>query len=206
MMRDCRPSSAACACSPDVQPGEGITAVVLFADVFLILCAYYLVKPLRDGWIAVSEVGGLSQMELKAYASFGQSLLLAPVVAIYARLSARWPRRTLITRVTVACIGTLVVFWLLQPAVAGNVPGAGIAFYLWVGMFGVFVVAQFWAFAADLYDGDRGDRLLPLIAIGATAGAAFGLAVDGKARARDLARQRRAAAGRDRSPCSRRSC
>ena len=158
----------------DVRAGEGLTAVVLFADVFLILCAYYLVKPLRDGWIAVSEVGGLSQMELKAYASFGQSLLLAPVVAIYARLSARWPRRTLITRVTVVCICTLVVFWLLQPGVAGNVPGAGIAFYLWVGMFGVFVVAQFWAFAADLYDGNRGDRLLPLIAIGATAGAAFG--------------------------------
>jgi len=158
----------------DVRAGEGLTAVVLFADVFLILCAYYLVKPLRDGWIAVSEVGGLSQMELKAYASFGQSLLLAPVVAVYARFSARWPRRTLITRVTVACIVTLVVFWLLQPGMVGNVPGAGIAFYLWVGMFGVFVVAQFWAFAADLYDGDRGDRLLPLIAIGATAGAAFG--------------------------------
>lgn len=159
----------------DVRPGEGTTAVILFVDVFLILCAYYLVKPLRDGWIAVSEVRGLSQMELKAYASFGQSLLLAVVVAGYARLSARWPRRTLITRVTLVCIATLVVFWLLQPGLTGaNVPGAGIAFYLWVGMFGVFVVAQFWAFAADLYDGERGDRLLPLIAVGATGGAAFG--------------------------------
>jgi AAA family ATP:ADP antiporter len=159
----------------DVHPGEGVTAVVLFADVFLILCAYYLVKPLRDGWIAVSEVGGLSQMELKAYASFGQSLVLAWVVAMYARLSARWPRRTLITRVTLVCIANLIMFWCLQPGLAGaNVPGAGVAFYLWVGMFGVFVVAQFWAFAADLYDGDRGERLLPLIAIGATGGAAFG--------------------------------
>lgn len=159
----------------DVRPGEGGTAVILFANVFLILCAYYLVKPLRDGWIAVSEVRGLSQMELKAYASFGQTLLLAAVVSGYARLSARWPRRTLITRVTLVCIANLAMFWLLQPGLAGrSVPGAGIAFYLWVGMFGVFVVAQFWAFAADLYDGERGERLLPLIAVGATAGAAFG--------------------------------
>jgi AAA family ATP:ADP antiporter len=159
----------------DVRPGEGGTAVVLFVNVFLILCAYYLVKPLRDGWIAVSELGSLSQMELKAYASFGQSVLLAAVVSGYARLTARWPRRTLITRVTLVCIATLVMFWLLQPGLAGtNVPGAGIAFYLWVGMFGVFVVAQFWAFAADLYDGERGERLLPLIAIGATGGAVFG--------------------------------
>jgi AAA family ATP:ADP antiporter len=159
----------------EVRPGEGGTAVILFVNVFVILCAYYFVKPLRDGWIAESEVSGLSQMELKAYTSFGQSLLLAWVVSAYARFSTRWPRRTLITRVTLVCIATLLLFWLVRPGVVGTrVPGAGIAFYLWVGMFGVFVVAQFWAFAADLYDGERGDRLLPLVAIGATAGAACG--------------------------------
>ena len=32
----------------DVRPGEGPTALVLFANVFLILCAYYLIKPLRE--------------------------------------------------------------------------------------------------------------------------------------------------------------
>jgi ATP:ADP antiporter, AAA family len=159
----------------DIRPGEGGTAIILFVNVFLILCAYYLVKPLRDGWIATSEVSGLSQMELKAYASFGQTVLLAAIVSGYARLSARWPRRTLITRVTLVCIANLAMFWCLQPGLAGtNVRGAGIAFYLWVGMFGVFVVAQFWAFAADLYAGERGERLLPLIAVGATGGAAFG--------------------------------
>ena len=159
----------------DVRPGEGLTGVVLFADVFLILCAYYFVKALRDGWIAVSEVGGFSQVELKAYTSFAQSLLLWGVVSIYGRLSARWSRRTLTSRVTLVCMATLVVFWLLQPGlVFTNLPGAGVVFYLWVGMFGLFVVAQFWTFAADLYTGDRGARLLPFIAVGATGGAAFG--------------------------------
>ena len=28
----------------DVRPGEGVTGVVMFADVFLVLCAYYCVK------------------------------------------------------------------------------------------------------------------------------------------------------------------
>ncbi|HSV06197.1 MAG TPA: hypothetical protein VLI07_06775 [Candidatus Binatus sp.] len=159
----------------DVRSGEGLTGIVMFANVFLILCAYYFVKALRDGWIAVSEVAGLSQVELKAYTSFAQSLLLCGVVAIYARLSARWPRRTLITRVTLVCIANLVLFWLLEPGfLFTNLPGAGVVFYLWVGMFGVFVVAQFWTFAADLYAGERGKRLLPLIAVGATAGATFG--------------------------------
>ena len=159
----------------DVRAGEGLTGVVMFADVFLILCAYYFVKALRDGWIAISEVAGLPSFQLKAYTSFAQSLVLWAVVSVYGRLAARWPRRTLITRVTLVCMAILVLFWLLQPGLLfGPLPAAGVVFYLWVGMFGLFVVAQFWTFAADLYAGERGKRLLPLIAIGATGGAAFG--------------------------------
>jgi AAA family ATP:ADP antiporter len=41
-------------------------------------------------------------------------------------------------------------------------------------MFGVFIVAQFWTFCADIYAEERGKRLLPMIAIGATSGAAAG--------------------------------
>src|ERR1700675_2021365 len=80
----------------EVQPGEGFTAIVMFANVFLILCAYYFVKPLRDGWIAVSDVRGFSSMEVKAYSSFAQSLVLIGAVALYGHLVTRWPRRELI--------------------------------------------------------------------------------------------------------------
>jgi AAA family ATP:ADP antiporter len=155
----------------EVRPGEGVTALVMFANVFLILCAYYFVKPLRDGWIAVSAIAGLSSMEVKAYTSFAQSLTLIGAVALYARLVTRWPRRELITRTTLFCISNLLGFWLLRSA---HVAGAGVVFYIWVGMFGLFVVAQFWAFAADLYTEERGHRLMPMIAIGATAGAVAG--------------------------------
>lgn len=160
----------------DVRPGEGRTALVMFANVFLILCAYYFVKPLREGWLAASgEVAGLSKIEVRAYTSFGQSLLLVPVVAAYGRLVGRWPRAVLIQRATLFCMATMLAFWLLQPKLFFDaVPGIGIAFYLWVGMFAVFVVAQFWAFAADVYTQERGNRLLPMIAIGATAGGAAG--------------------------------
>src|SRR5262247_1055110 len=159
----------------DVRPGEGSTAVLMFANVFLILCAYYFVKPLREGWIAISEISGLSKMEVKAYSSFGQSLLLVPIVGWYARLARRLPRATLIGRASLFCISNMVVFWALQPGVFfEHLPISGIVFYLWVGMFGVFVVAQFWAFAADIYEDGPGRRILPVIAIGATAGAAGG--------------------------------
>jgi len=147
----------------------------MFANVFLILCAYYFIKPIREGWISVSDVRGLTKMEVKAYSSFGQSLLFIPVVWFYSRLADRWRRSALITRSTIFCITNLAVFWAIQPGFfIENLPYSGIVFYLWVGMFGVFMVAQFWAFAADLYTKEQGHRLFPLIAIGATAGAACG--------------------------------
>jgi AAA family ATP:ADP antiporter len=165
----------------EVLPGEGRTALLMFANVFLILCAYYLLKPLREGWLAISDVGGLSKLELKAYTSFGQTLLLAAVATGYGRLVERWPRGLLITRVTLFCMANVVIFWLVQPDfLIDHVPGLGFVYYVWVGMFGAFVVAQFWAFAADLYSEERGRRLLPMIAIGATSGAMVGSWLEGR--------------------------
>jgi len=159
----------------EVHPGEGKTAVLMFANVFLILCAYYFIKPIREGWIAISDIQGLSKIEVKAYSSFAQAVVLLFIVGWYGHLSSRWDRATLITRSTLFCIANMVIFWLIQPGLfVKGLPVSGIIFYLWVGMFGVFIVAQFWTFCADIYNDEKGRRLLPMIAIGATAGAAFG--------------------------------
>ena len=98
----------------DVQPGEGRTALLMFANLFLILCAYYLIKPLREGWIAVSGIESLSKMEVKAYSSFGQSLLLVFAMGAYARLADRFSRSDLIVRSTLFCMSNLVIFWFLH--------------------------------------------------------------------------------------------
>lgn len=159
----------------DIRAGEGVTALMMVANVFLILCAYYFIKPLREGWIAVSDISGLTRMEVKAYSSFAQSILLLFIVGWYGRLARRWNRAVLITRATFFCISNMLVFWVLQPDYFfENLPFTGIIFYLWVGMFGVFVVAQFWTYCADIYSDADGRRLLPLIAVGATSGAAAG--------------------------------
>ena len=159
----------------EVKAGEGSTAILMFANVFLILCAYYFIKPLREGWIAVSDIEGFTKMEIKAYSSLLQAILLLFIIGWYGKLSEKWTRSTLVTRSTLFCISNMVIFWFLQPGLFfEGLPVSGIIFYLWVGMFGVFVVAQFWTFCADIYNDEIGKRLLPLIAIGATSGAAFG--------------------------------
>lgn len=165
----------------DVRAGEGATALLLFANVFLVLCAYYFIKPLREGWLSVSALGGLADREMKAYTAFAQSLLLIPIVSGYGRLATGVARLRLITGATVLCMVVQVAFYFWNPNGAlSAIPGSGIAFYLWVSIFGVFVVAQFWTFAADVYNDERGRRLMPMIAIGATGGAAFGASIVAK--------------------------
>jgi AAA family ATP:ADP antiporter len=56
----------------------------------------------------------------------------------------------------------------------------GVPFYLWVGVFSLMVIAQFWSFANDLYSRPDGERLFPLIGIGATAGSPLGSKIAGE--------------------------
>lgn len=159
----------------DVHPREGATSLILVANIFLILVAFYLVKPVREGWLAVTEIGDLSKLEVKAYSAFAQSLLLLGILPVYARLAARWSRHDLILRVGILFGALLVAFWLSQPhMLLGGVPILGIFFYLFVGIFSVTLVAQFWAFSSDIYGPERGARLFPLIAVGAALGATAG--------------------------------
>ena len=50
----------------------------------------------------------------------------------------------------------------------------GVPFFLWVGIFNLMIVAQFWSFANDLYTKDQGERLFPIVAFGASLGAVVG--------------------------------
>lgn len=159
----------------DVRRGEGLTGVIMLASVFLILTAYYLFKPAREGLLATSGVQAISKIELKAYTSFGQGLLFLGVIPAYSSLVSGLNRRRLITTVMLFFAANAALFWLLQPGlVVSRVPYLGIAFYLWVGIFNVLVIAQFWSFAADIYSEERGKRIFPMIAIGASAGAVTG--------------------------------
>jgi AAA family ATP:ADP antiporter len=149
----------------DIQPGEGTTALLLTLDVFLLLTSYYLLKVAREPLILTG--GGA---EIKSYASLGQSILLIPAVATYDWLAGKVGRMALSFWVTSFFIGCLILFFILSQA---GLP-LGIPFFLWVGIFNVSAVAQFWSFAADIYSEQEGKRIFPVIGIGSSIGAVAG--------------------------------
>jgi AAA family ATP:ADP antiporter len=50
----------------------------------------------------------------------------------------------------------------------------GLWFFIWIGVVSVFLIAQFWSYANDLYSEEQGKRLFGLIAIGGSLGAVVG--------------------------------
>jgi AAA family ATP:ADP antiporter len=145
-------------------------AVLMLVCVFLILTAYYLMKTAREGLILAGGTFGLGGDELKIYASGAMALLLVGIVPAYSALANRVKRIRLINVSYVIVVGSLVAFAVLGRA---GVP-IGLAFFIWLGLVNVFLVAQFWSYANDIYSEEQGKRLFAIIAIGGSLGAIAG--------------------------------
>src|SRR5689334_9170248 len=124
-----RPSLLDSALRPfgDVRPGEGGRVLLMMANVFLLLVAYYVLKTTREPLILLS--GGA---ELKSYASAAQAAALIAYVPAYGALAHRLPRQQFLVAVVVFFVACIELFCL---AARAHVPYVGFAFFVWVGIF-----------------------------------------------------------------------
>jgi ATP:ADP antiporter, AAA family len=155
-----------------IEAGEAGTALLLMLNLFLLLTSYYILKTVREPLILMG--GGAA---LKSYTAAGQAILLLGVIPLYSALVNRIPRLKLINRVILFFISNLILFYVLARA---GVPYLGVAFYLWVGIFSLMIIAQAWSFANDIYTREQGKRLFPLIAFGSSLGAIAGSVIAGR--------------------------
>ena len=150
----------------DVREGEGPVVLALLVNLFLILVAYYVIKTVREPLILAS--GGA---ELKSYAAAGQAAVLIGAVPLYSWFASRVDRMRLIWGMSLFFVACIEGFYV---AAKLGIPHLGIFFYIWVGIFSLAIIAQFWSFANDLYTQEKGKRLFPVVAIGATCGGMVG--------------------------------
>jgi AAA family ATP:ADP antiporter len=153
-----------------VQRDEAPVVALLIACVFLILTSYYLMKTAREGMILTGSVFGIHGEELKSYAGGAMAVLLLGILPIYDLLANRTRRIRVITvsyAVVIACLAAF--FALAELGVT-----IGLAFFVWIGIVNMFLVAQFWSYANDLYTEEQGKRLFAIIAIGGSLGAIAG--------------------------------
>ncbi len=153
----------------DVRAGEGPIVLLMAFNVFLLLVAYYVLKTVREPLILAS--GGA---ELKSYAAAFQAVTLIAYVPLYGWAASRLPRQRFLMAVVLFFVGCIQLFFVASRL---GVPYVGFVFFVWVGIFSLTTIAQFWSYANELYSRPEGNRLFPLIAVGSAAGAPLGAAL-----------------------------
>lgn len=153
----------------DVRKGEVAALLWSCAYFFLILTAYYILRPIRD---EMGVLGGVQNLAWLFTGTLIGTLLLHPV---YAALVSRLPRRRFIALTYRFFILNLVGFFaLFSFADAAQSVWVGRLFFIWLSVFNLFVVSVFWSFMTDLYRPAQSKRLFGVVAVGGTLGALLG--------------------------------
>lgn len=161
------PFAAAARALLGARPGEERAVVLAFVYFFLLLCSYYLLRPVRD---AMAANAGLGRMpELFTY-TFVAMLVITP---LFGWLVSHVRKRLLLPVVYAFFAANLFLFFLAFRADPESMQAAA-TFFVWLSVFNMFVVSVFWSFMADVFRGEEARRLFGPIAAGGSAGAIIG--------------------------------
>ena len=152
---------------PRVLPEERPAVAWAFLHFFLILCGYYMLRPLRD------EMGILGGVKNLPWMFTGTFVVMLLVVPLYSAVVARFPRRKIIPIVYRFCELNLLAFLILDQFKLGEVWVARV-FFVWVSVFNLLIVSVFWSSVVDAFGKEQGKRLFGIIAAGGGLGAIAG--------------------------------
>jgi ATP:ADP antiporter, AAA family len=156
----------------DVREGESAALAWSSTYFFLVLCAYYVIRPIRD------EMGVAAGVDRLAWLFTGTLVAMLLLHPVYARLVARLPRRRFVSLTYRFFIANLVAFFVLfRLADPAQSIWIGRAFYIWTSVFNLFVVSVFWSFMTDIYRPAQSRRLFGMVAVGGTVGAILGSSI-----------------------------
>ncbi|HEY0928311.1 MAG TPA: MFS transporter, partial [Gemmatimonas sp.] len=158
--------------SVGARPGEGAVLVWATAYYFLVLCAYYVIRPIRD------DMGAASGAENLAWLFTGTMIGMLLVHPLYTSLVSKLKRRQFIGWTYRFFIMNLVVFYLIFRSVsAEQAIWVGRIFFIWTSIFNLFVVSVFWSLLTDVFKPGQGKRLFGVVAVGGTIGAMLGATI-----------------------------
>ncbi len=150
-----------------IEPHELGATLASFAFVFVLMTAYYILKPVRDAMASDwsdAEVSWLWTINL--FVTLGLNLAYGLALSL-ARLKVVVPA-------LYGCFALSFVAFAFGGGAFGAPEAVDKAFYVWVSVFSLFHVSVFWSFMADLYDKEQARRLFGFIATGASVGGLVG--------------------------------
>lgn len=148
------------------RPGELLRTSLAFAAFFLILCSYYILRPVRD---EMAVQFGANRLQWLFTATFLFTLLVVPAFGWVVRRAARaWVVPLVYGFLIVNLLGFHIAFR------AGATIYTAAVFFVWLSVFNLFVVSLFWSRLGDCFLTEESHRLYGYVAAGGTCGALAG--------------------------------
>jgi len=152
-----------------LRPGELSSVALAFGGFFLLLCSYYILRPVRD------TMGVQTGVEHLHWLFTGTFVFTLVTVPLFGAVVKRVRRARLLPAVYGFVIANLLGFAAAFAAGAGTAAAA--AFFIWLSVFNLFVVSLFWSKVSDSFSTEQSHRLYGYIAAGGTVGALAGPAL-----------------------------
>jgi ATP:ADP antiporter, AAA family len=141
-------------------------SIALFANFFFIILAYYQVKSASRSLLI--EFGGSQWFP---YAWVYSAVMLTLLIGIYHAIVERYSRARIV-------LGSLLVFAalliLFRTILEQNSTVAAVAFYIFVDIFSVVLVEQFWSLTVSITDPEDGKRSFWFVGTGGLVGGVAG--------------------------------
>jgi AAA family ATP:ADP antiporter len=151
----------------DVRPA--LLSALLF---FIILCGYYILRPIRE---EMGLAGGVRNLPRLYLVNLAVMLALAPV---FGAVASRWSRRVFVPAVYLFFMTNMLAFFVLMRVFpVTDQMALGRVFYVWISVYNMWSVSLFWAFMADGFGLERSKRLFGVIAVGGSLGAVLGSSI-----------------------------
>ena len=151
----------------NAQPQQLGGALAAFATAFAMFSSYAILRPIRE---TMGITSGVQTLPALFWGTFAGMLLVQPV---YGWLTARFRRTAFLPWVYLFFVANILGFhaWFnLQD----DHTWIARAYFIWVSVFVLFVVAVFWSLMADVFSREQAGRLFGFIAAGISTGGLFG--------------------------------
>jgi AAA family ATP:ADP antiporter len=150
-----------------VESREISTVVASFLFVFILMAAYYILRPVRDAMSSDWTDAELSWIWTLTF------FISAGAVLLYGVAVSRVHFKQLVPGIYIFFASSFLLFYL-GTRWFDDTDLIDKAFYIWVSFFALFHVSVFWSFMSDIYSRSQSKRLFGVIGAGASIGAVVG--------------------------------
>lgn len=151
----------------DIKPHEVRATLSSFLLVFLLMAAYYILRPVRDAMASDWSDAEVSWLWTLTF------FFSAIAVSLYGDLITRIRFRNLVPSVY-AFFATSFVLFYVGTQTLSDLTLIDKSFYVWISVFSLFHISVFWSLMAETFFRSQATRLFGFIGAGASAGAIVG--------------------------------